>query len=188
MVRDRDDGLPVLHLWGVAVASTCASPSRKLFSPRESGVIGVYASATPGISPQKKRTGHLSVTLATTRSLRGFLSARMCTSLTASWMRSKRVCSSAPSGSSGMRSMCTNETKLLFPSKKNEASMAAPIATGLLAGFRPSTFFRHANAKRFNPGSGPAARRHDRPRIRASKESRSQRTRAPRSALSPAWR
>ena len=48
--------------------------------------------------------------------------------------------------------------------------------------------FRRAGARRFTPGSGPAARRHDRSRIRASKESRSQRTRAPRSALSPVWR
>ena len=102
-----------------ATVSTCASSSRKLFSPRESGVIGVYPLATPGISSQKKRTGHLKVTLATTRSLRGFLSGRMCTSLTASWMRSKRVCSSAPSNSSGMRS--SSSRSLRYPSMRFSA-------------------------------------------------------------------
>lgn len=68
------------------------------------------------------------------------------------------------------------------------ASMLAPIACGLLDDFNSSMFSRCMDARRFSPGSGPSARRHDRPRTRASKEWRSRRTRALRSVLSPAWR
>lgn len=111
------------------VVSTCSSPSRKLFSSRESGIIGVYASAMPGISSQKKRTGHLKVKLAITRSLREFLSGRMCTSLTASWIRSKRVCSSAPYSSSGMWSSSSEAYALRPCASRQWSSKPEPHPT-----------------------------------------------------------
>ena len=96
----------------IAKVSTCVSSSRKFPSAsNESGVTAVYPSASPGTSSQKKRTGHLNVTLCTTRSLRGFLPARMRTSLTASCTMSKRVCSSASSRSSGMRSSSSSSLR-----------------------------------------------------------------------------